>query len=133
MPPADGAGPVAETIVSPARPDGNQWELVVIGDGYTSTDADAAKFDQDVSAFVAELQGTAPFGDLWDRQSRSHRIRTFSDKRGASLASDDTDPGRQTPLRASMLGDWNGEELPRLLKVEPRRKRVASRARRSRR
>ena len=66
-PPADGAGPVAETIVSPARPDGNQWELVVIGDGYTSTDADAAKFDQDVSAFVAELQGTAPFGDLWDR------------------------------------------------------------------
>jgi len=116
-PPADGVGPVAETIVSPARPDGNQWELVVIGDGYTSTDADAAKFDQDVSAFVAELQGTAPFGDLWDR-IRIHRIRTVSDKRGASLASDDTDPGRQTPLRASYFGDWNGEELPRLLKVD---------------
>ena len=89
----------------------------MIGDGYTSTDADAAKFDQDVSAFVAELQGTAPFGDLWDR-IRIDRIRTVSDKRGASLASDDTDPGRQTPLRASYFGDWNGEELPRLLKVD---------------
>ena len=69
---------------------------------------------RNVSAFVAELQGTAPFGDLWDR-IRIHRIRTVSDKRGASLASDDTDPWRQTPLRASYFGDWNGEELPRLL------------------
>ncbi|MEZ5193242.1 MAG: M64 family metallopeptidase [Nocardioides sp.] len=63
-------------------PDTTQWNLVIVGDGYTNSEI--GSFSSTVNSFLTRLQTTAPFsGSLtWDRVN-VYRMDVASDESGA--------------------------------------------------
>jgi len=61
-------------------PDALRYNLVVLGDGYRTSEI--AKYHADVQNFVAALHATAPFGDLWCGIN-IHRVDVVSTDSGA--------------------------------------------------
>jgi hypothetical protein len=63
-------------------PDDQNWNLVIMGDGFTKDEQ--GKFKDHVSGFVRHMQGTAPFSEnaVW-RRVNVHRIDVWSKESGA--------------------------------------------------
>lgn len=78
-----GAGTViGATKVVDNGPDEDQWNLVIVGDGYT--EAEQSEFLDVADDFVDVLQATAPFDGpaVWDRIN-VHRLDVHSEESGA--------------------------------------------------
>lgn len=89
---------VGATKIVDNGPDSSQWNLVIVGDGYTA--AEQSSFETTVDSFVSILQGTSPFsGTLtWDRIN-IYRMDVESDESGAINPATCTDG--TTPFAAS--------------------------------
>ena len=85
---------VGVTKIVDNGPDSSQWNLVIVGDGYTATEQ--TSFADTVDSFVSILQGTSPFSGVltWDRIN-VYRMDVESDETGAinpATCSDGTAP-----------------------------------------
>jgi hypothetical protein len=115
---------VGVTKVVDNGPDSSQWNLVIVGDGYTA--AEQGTFTSTVDSFLAILQTTPPFsGSLtWDRIN-VHRLDVHSDQSGAINPA--TCPDGTTPFGSSASTGVSffdaeycaaPEDLRRLLQVD---------------
>ncbi len=103
--------------------DSSQWNLVILGDGFTSTQQ--GDFSDVVDSFTDILATTAPFSDptLWDRVN-VHRIDVVSDETGAddpATCTDGTEPflGIETIAATYFDATYCTDGLRRLLTVDP--------------
>lgn len=85
---------VGVTKIVDNGPDSSQWNLVIVGDGYTATEQ--SSFETTVDSFVSILQGTSPFSGAltWDRIN-IYRMDVESDETGAinpATCPDGTEP-----------------------------------------
>lgn len=86
---------VGATKIVDNGPDTSNWNLVVVGDGYTAG-TQQGWFADFADSFVQNLQGTAPFSGpgTWDRVN-VHRVDVESDESGAinpAVCADGTPP-----------------------------------------
>ena len=73
------------TVVGPTKivdhgPDGDRWNLVIVGDGFRA-DQQAA-LTAAATAFATALQTTKPFDEAWERIN-VHRLDVHSTETGA--------------------------------------------------
>ena len=89
---------VGVTKIVDNGPDSSQWNLVIVGDGYTSTEQ--ASFETTADSFVSILQGMSPFSGAltWDRIN-VYRMDVESDETGAINPA--TCPDGTAPFAAS--------------------------------
>lgn len=73
---------IGVTTVLDQGAESNQWNLVIMGDGYTSSDQ--SNFSGDVNSFLARFADAAPFSDafIWSRIN-VYRLDVHSDESGA--------------------------------------------------
>lgn len=118
---ADGSVSGATKVVDQGA-DSSQWNLVILGDGFTSTQQ--GDFANVVDSFTDILAATAPFSDpaLWDRVN-VHRIDVVSDETGAddpATCADGTTPflGLDTVAATYFDAAYCASGLRRLLTVD---------------
>jgi hypothetical protein len=108
---------VGTTKVVDHGPDNARWNLVIIGDGYRASEL--ANYHTHVQNFIAELQNTPPFNELFCGIN-VHRIDVVSSESGAD------DPGcaggravtANTYFDATFCTPFAGSPLDRLLSVD---------------
>src|SRR5262245_24044337 len=108
---ADGSV-VGVTKVVDHGPDNARWNLVIMGDGYQTSQL--AQYHNDVQSFVATLFATVPFGDLRGAIN-VHRVDVSSTDAGAD------DPtacgGTGTTARTYFDASFCNGGIQRLLEV----------------
>ena len=98
-------------------PDTARWNLVIVGDGYRSTEM--ATYHTDVENFLSQLRNSVPFKELFCGIN-VYRIDVTSTQSGA----DDPGCGGNPAVTAATYFDatycsmWNGSPLERLLTVD---------------
>ena len=96
---------VGTTKVVDHGPNGDKWNLVVLGDGFRA--ADQADYTAAVTALVNTLKATAPFDGVWDRIN-VHRVDVHSTDAGAddpAACADGSSPAGGTAVTAKTYFD----------------------------
>ena len=96
---------VGTTKVVDHGPNGDKWNLVVLGDGFRA--ADQADYTAAVTALVNTLKATAPFDGVWDRVN-VHRVDVHSTDAGAddpAACADGSSPAGGTAVTAKTYFD----------------------------
>ena len=96
---------VGTTKVIDHGPNGDKWNLVVLGDGFRA--ADQADYTAAVTSLVNTLKATAPFDGVWDRVN-VHRVDVHSTDAGAddpAACADGSSPAGGTAVTAKTYFD----------------------------
>lgn len=96
---------VGTTKVIDHGPNGDKWNLVVLGDGFRA--ADQAAYEAAVTSLVNTVKATAPFDGLWDRIN-VHRVDVHSTEAGAddpATCPDGSGPAGGTAVSAKTYFD----------------------------
>lgn len=98
-------------------PDSARWNLVIIGDGYRSTEL--ADYHTDVQSFITELRTTPPFDELFCGIN-VHRIDVVSTESGADdpACAGGTAVTRATYFDATFCSVFAGTPMDRLLTID---------------
>jgi hypothetical protein len=95
------------TIVVDHGPSSLRWNMVVMGDGYRSTEL--AKYSTDVETFIIAIKNTKPFDELWNAIN-IHRVDVTSTDSGANdpVACGGTGASPRTYFDATFCGGGSG-------------------------
>lgn len=99
-------------------PDGARWNLVIVGDGYRSSELPT--YHNDVLGLLDRMYNTPPFDDLWCGIN-VHRVDVVSTESGAddpTDCADGTGAEPRTYFDATFCSSWGGTLLDRLLTID---------------